>query len=43
MEAGESDTMDDPGGAYAYFCVETQRCAANVILITPELHVLGIV
>lgn len=26
----------------AYFHVETQQCAANVIL-NPELHVLGIV
>lgn len=25
----------------AYFCVETQQCATNVIL-NPELHVLGI-
>lgn len=26
----------------AYFCVENQQCATNVIL-NPELHVLGIV
>lgn len=37
---GEGMRWDCTGGAY--FCVETQQCATNVIL-NPELHVLRIV